>query len=163
MRVREKTSVDSAWNVHSITFNNTDESFNAAAGDLSVSSVALAARTLTLTGANDVTLATASGTGTIDKNNAGRLDITGALGTGGVTLNANTGATNIGANETLAALYIGDGAIVTLGAIPPSPAPEFDDGGVLPGASAPAVPEPGTASLMLLGAALLGFRNNRKT
>ena len=174
--VRLAPSVDTAWNVHSITFNNAagaftitgpqaitigtggivnndtqtqtitaaitlsaNESFNAAAGDLSVSSVALATRTLTLTGANDVTLATASGTGTIDKNNAGRLDITGALGTGGVTLNANTGTTNIGASETFAALNIANGATVTLGAIAPSP--EFAS-----------VPEPGAMSLLMLGA-----------
>ena len=103
------------------------------AGDLSVSNVALAAHTLTLIGANDVTLATASGTGIIDKNNAGRLDVTGALATGGVTLNANTGTTNIGANETLAALNFGDSdALLAAPSLP--------------------VPEPGTWSLLMLGA-----------
>ncbi len=43
------------------------ESFNAAAGDLAISSVALSGQTLTLTGANDIVLVTASGTGTIEK------------------------------------------------------------------------------------------------
>ena len=129
-----------------------DETFNAAAGDLGISSVALAAHTLTLTGANDVVLATASGSGTITKNNAGRLDITAALGTGGVTLNANAGTTNIGASETLAALTIANGATVTLGTIPPSPAPEFGGGSELLGAPALPVPEPGMWSMLTVGA-----------
>ena len=105
--------------------------------------------------ANDVTLATASGTGTITKNNAGRLDITGALGTGGVTLNANAGATNIAASETLAALNIANGATVTLGTIPPSPAPDF-------GASAQPVPEPATGLLAVFGAIVAATRARRR-
>ena len=178
--VRLAPSVDTAWNVRSLTFNNTagaftitgpqsitvgvggivnndadtqtitaaitlgaNETFAATAGDLSIGSVALAAHTLALTGANDVVLATASGTGTIGKNNTGRLDVTGALGTGGVTLNANTGATNIGASETLAALNIGNGATVTLGAVMASPAPGLP------------VPEPEAALLFFLGALAL--------
>ena len=119
------------------------ESFNAAAGDLSISSIALAGQTLAFTGINDVTLATASGSGTINKNNAGDLDITGALGTGGVTLNANAGETNIGANETFTALNIANGATVTLGAI--APAPAFA-----------AVPEPGIGALLLSALGFLG-------
>jgi hypothetical protein len=183
--VRLAPSVDTPWNVHSITFNNTagaftitgpqgvtigsggivnndtqtqtidaaitlsaDETFNAAAGDLSISSVALAGRTLGLAGANDITLNTASGNGTINKNNAGDLDITGALGTGGVTLNANVGDTNIGTDETLAALTIANGATVTLGAI--APAPEF----------AP-VPEPGIGALLASALGFLGARRRR--
>ena len=196
--VRLAPSVDTAWNVRSITFNNAagaftltgpqsvtignggivnqdtqtqtitaaitlsaSESFNAAAGDLAISSVALAGQTLAITGANDLTLATASGTGTINKNNTGRLDITGALGTGGVTLNANTGTTNIGASETLAALNIGNGATVTLGAIPPSPAPEFGDGSEFVGASTLPVPEPGSRLLAALGALVAAASRRR--
>lgn len=196
--VRLAPSVDTPWNVHSITFDNTagaftitgpqgvtigaggivnndtqaqtitaaitlsaNESFNAAAGDLSVSSVALATHTLTLTGANDVALASASGTGTIEKNNAGTLNITGALGAGGVTLNANTGATNIGVSQTLAALNIANGATVTLGAIAPAEAPEFVDGGALVEAPALAVPEPGPAALLFGSIAALLARRRR--
>ena len=190
--VRLAPSVDTPWNVRSITFNNAagaftitgpqgitlgnggivnndtqtqtitaaitlsaSESFNAAAGDLAISSVALAGQTLAITGANDVTLATASGTGTINKNNAGRLDITGTLGTGGVTLNAGTGATNIGASETLAALNIGNGASVTIGAI--APAPEFGITSTQP------VPEPGTGTLLLSALALFARRSRESS
>ncbi len=180
--VRLAPSVDTPWNVRSITFDNTagaftitgpegitignggivnndtetqtitaaitlseSESFNAAAGDLAISSVALAGQTLALTGLNDITLATASGSGTINKNNAGDLDITGALGTGGVILNANAGDTDIGASQTLSALNIANGATVTLGAI--APPPPFA-----------AVPEPGIAALLLSALGFLGFR-----
>jgi T5SS/PEP-CTERM-associated repeat protein len=187
--VRLTPSVDTAWSVASITFNNTagaftitgpqgvtiaaggivnndtqtqtitaaitlsaNESFNAAAGDLSISNVALAAHTLTLTGANDIALAGASGTGTIDKNNAGTLDITGALGTGGVTLDANTGMTNITVSEKLAALNIANGATVTLTATAPG-------AGEL-AIAAQAVPEPGSVALLAIGA--LGFFVRRR-
>ena len=180
--VRLAPSVDTAWNVASITFNNTagafaitgpqaitigtggivnndtqtqtidaaivlsaNQTFTAAAGDLDIDSIALAGRTLALAGATDITLATATGTGVISKNNAGRLDITGALGTGGVTLNANTGTTNIGASETLAALNIANGATVTLAASAPAPA------------LAP-VPEPGVGALLAGAFAFLGAR-----
>ena len=99
-----------------------------------------------------MTLATASGTGVIEKNNVGRLDVTGALGTGGVALNASTGTTNIAASETLAALNIANGATVTLGAIPPSPLPDFEDGSELLDASVLPVPEPGMLSMLMVGA-----------
>jgi hypothetical protein len=173
--VRLTPSVDTAWNINSITFDNTagvftitgpqtitvgaggiinndtdletitsaiilstNESFDAATGDLHITDVTLNGHTLTLAGANDITLASASGPGTIEKDNAGDLDISGALGTGGVTLDANTGPTNISASQTFAALNIGADATVTLGALAPAPA-------IVP------VPEPSAFVLLALG------------
>ena len=125
-----------------------DESFTAALGDLSIGDVHLAAHILTLAGANDVTLGEAGGTGTIKKENAGALNITGALGTGGVTLNANTGATYIGDDQTLAALNIGADATVTLGALAPASALQ-------------GVPEPGTIGLLAAGLLSVCSRRRR--
>ena len=141
-----------------ITLSASESFIAAAAGDIAITSVALAGQTLSITGANDVVLATASGTGTINKNNAGWLDVTGALGTGGVTLNANTGTTNIGADETLAALNIGNGATVTLGTIPPAVAPEFGSEKLPPAAPSLPVPEPGSLGLLAAGLAVLLLR-----
>ena len=196
--VRLTPSVDTAWNVRSITFNNTagaftitgpqaitignggivnndtqtqtidaaitlsaNQSFTAAAGDLDIDSIGLAGQTLTFAGINDVTLATAIGSGTVNKNNAGDLDITGALGTGGVTLNANTGTTNIGADETFAALHIANGATVTVGAIPPGPAPSFGSEELLTGPPSLPVPEPGTLALLAISCIALAGRPER--
>ena len=126
-----------------------DESFTAALGDLSIGEVDLAGHLLTLLGANDVTLGDADGTGTIAKENAGDLNITGALGTGGVTLNANTGETYIGDDQTLAALNIGADATVTLGALAPASA-----------SALAAVPEPGVIGM--LAASLLSLCSRRR-
>ena len=76
----------------------------------------------------------------------------------GLTLNANTGATNIAASETLAALNIANGATVALGAIPPAPAPEFGDGDALLGAPGLPVPEPSPACLFVFCAAIGSMR-----
>ena len=130
--------------------------------------------TLTLTGTQAyATLTTNGGTTNLD-------DI---LGTGASTLNANA-TTNISVSQTLAALNIGAGAVVTLESGPgaaafgsepdkattdplsllmtsssaPDLLPEID--GSLDGGAAffAAVPEPGTASALLIGlGSLLGL------
>lgn len=141
-------------------------------------------RTLTLTGSNtgDNTFAMAIGeaggttsvvksgvgkwvltgvnpyTGTTDVN-GGILDIDGTIGAGANVVNANAGFTNVGVSQTLGALNIADGAVVTLGENPPAaPAlPEFAETSTI--APAAAVPEPGSAALFLGGMlTLLGVR-----
>ena len=79
----------------------------------------------------------------LTKTGAGTLVLAGAQTY--QTLNANAGTTDIQASQTLGALNIGDGAVVTLTAgVAPSPA--------LGEAAAPlAVPEPSSIGLLLLG------------
>ena len=78
-----------------------------------------------------------------------------------MALTANAGTTNIAKDQTLASLDIGDGATVVIGAPFAAPALEFfgnDDGGFGESA-AQAVPEPGSASLFIMGVlALAGIR-----
>jgi hypothetical protein len=204
--VRLAPSVDAAWNVASLTFDNTagafsiggpqtitvgaggvtnndtgtqtitaavalgaNASFTAAAGGLAIGAVALGGRTLTFTGANDASLASASGSGTVAKSGAGTLDINGPLGTGGVTVNANTGTTRFHTSQTLASLTIGAGATVVF-----TSGVAFADsgGGKTSGFGTPAssfgtgsavVPEPGTIGLLLVGAlGVLGRRRRAK-
>ena len=90
----------------------------------------------------------------------GRLNVNSPLGFGSNVVNAAAGTTCFGVSQTLGVLNIGDGAIVDLGP-PASPAPRFDEGIALASGDAPqAVPEPGAATLLLLGslAALRSFR-----
>ena len=82
---------------------------------------------------------------TLTKTGAGKLLIDTVLGTGTTTLNATAGETHLAQSQTLAALNIDNGAIVTLADVPPTPpAPGFA-----------AVPEPGAFSLLALGALAL--------
>ncbi len=101
---------------------------------------------LTLNGTLDFPTLTTSG---------GVTNLNSALGTGTSTINANA-MLNINASQTLAALSIGDGAEVTFGdGLPFAGEPEKF------GSSA-AVPEPGSAALLLGGlAALLGVRRRK--
>ena len=205
--VRLAPSVDAAWNVASLTFDNTagafsiggpqtitvgaggvttndtgtqtitaavalgaNASFTAAAGGLAIGAVALGGRTLTFTGANDVSLASASGSGTVAKSGAGTLDINGPLGTGGVTVSASTGTTRFHTSQTLNSLTIGAGSTVIF----TSGVAAFADsgGGKTSGFGTPAssfgtgsavVPEPGTIGLLLVGAlGVLGRRRRAK-
>ena len=87
-------------------------------------------------------------------NEAGRTDVLKAIGTGTSTIAASGGAINLAASQTLDSLTIGNGAIVSLGDLPPG-APEFFAGEI----AAAAVPEPGSAALLLGGiAVMLGLR-----
>ena len=205
--MRLAPSVDAAWNVASLTFDNTagafsiggpqtitvgaggvtnndtgtqtitaavalgaNASFTAAAGGLAIGAVALGGRTLTFTGANDVSLASASGSGTVAKSGAGTLDINGPLGTGGVTVSASTGTTRFHTSQTLNSLTIGAGSTVIF----TSGVAAFADsgGGKTSGFGTPAssfgtgsavVPEPGTIGLLLVGAlGVLGRRRRAK-
>ena len=97
----------------------------------------------------------------------GTLNIDGAIGAGANIVNASGGETNFRVSETLGELNIGNGAVVTLGAA--APAPFVGENGGIDFAAAlqfgggtAAVPEPGSASLLLLGAlGLLGHRRQR--
>ena len=105
------------------------------------------AGSLTLDGALDFPTLTA---------NQGVTNLNSTLGTGSSTINANA-TMFIHASQTLAALNIADGVVVT-----------FGDGLALAGApekfgSSAAVPEPGSMTLLLGGlAALLGLRRRKE-
>jgi hypothetical protein len=104
--------------------------------------------------------------------NAGTTDLEVPLGTGASTVNANA-ATNFGTSQTLAALNIGTGGVVTISAsLPAAPAVAFEgssilvgagdwEGGTLSGESVQAVPEPGIFSLLGVGSLLLNARRKR--
>jgi hypothetical protein len=90
---------------------------------------------LTLTGLQSYPTLTATG---------GVTNLSGPLGTGNSTIN-DFATLNVGASQTLAALNIGAGAIVT-----------FEAGG-----QTLAAPEPGAAALLGIGAVILAFRRRR--
>ncbi len=100
--------------------------------------------------------------------NEGTTNLNSALGTGASTLNANA-TTNISVSQTLAALNIGDGAVVAL-SNPPPPAPAFAAGDDIFGqtgedfavSATQAVPEPGAAALLLSALAMLVGPRRRK-
>ena len=108
---------------------------------------------LTKTGAGTLTLAGPQDYLELDAN-AGTTNVNGSFTGGTATVRANA-ATHFGASQTLAALFIGDGAVVTFGdGLAFAAAPE--KGGAV-------VPEPGAAGLLLVGACgLLARRSRRK-
>ncbi len=127
----------------------------------------IAGTTLTKIGAGKLLIAGAQSYDTLTTS-AGRTDIASALAGGNAglaTINANA-ATNISVSQTLRALNIGIGAVVTIGApLPPaqgiaddvengSSVPEMD-GDLVGSAGGQPVPEPGSAALLLGGAGLL--------
>lgn len=134
-----------------------------------------------------------SGDGTLTKAGSGTLYLDGSTQLNVATINANAGTLNIdsnannavfnannagtnvtfGVSQELTSLNIGDGAVVTLGDLPGPPAPAeafgFDAGSFAAGgqtietAQVGAVPEPGAASLLMLGVlSLLGRRRATK-
>ena len=142
---------------------------NSASGNLTLTGQITGIGGLTITGnpnfKHAVTLSNANNY-TGDTNvNVGHLRVTGTLTGTIVNVNANASA-NFEVSQTLPALNIADGAVVTLGAVslpPPPPALAFDspfDAGLdLAGNAGQAVPEPGSAMLILSGlGALLGLR-----
>ena len=148
-------------NLNVVNLVGGDRTFNIAAGTTttvapavagSTSLIKIGTGTLTLDGAqNYPDLATVASTTNLNK----------ALGTGGSSIFSN-GKTNIAVEQTLASLDIADGGVVTLGAPFSAAAPEFAENAEVGFAEggAQAVPEPGSASLLILGA--LGLIGRRK-
>ena len=94
---------------------------------------------------------------------AGMTKLFTPLGTGISTVNVTpTGASaivNFSASQTLASLTIGNGGVVNLTNEPaPAPPLPFDE---LVSSPTQPVPEPGSASLIVIGAALLGLRREK--
>ena len=122
----------------------------------------IAGTTLTKVGAGKLVLAGTQTYATLNTS-AGRTDIASALGTGTSTINASA-ETNISVDQTLAALNIAGGAVVTFGApLPQAPAAfaeSFVGGDSVEGA-VQAVPEPGSIALLMSGLAAVFARRRR--
>lgn len=130
------------------------------------------AKTLTKTGAGNLTLLGAQNYSSLTATGGNTFINNGAVGSGTSTVTVSgSAALTFGVSQTLAALTIGDGAVVTLGgAAPSAPAAEFDEGSLFAGGGEPgsfagdhsqAVPEPGSLSLLAVGALGLLRRQRR--
>ena len=92
---------------------------------------------------------------TVTKTGTGKLLIDTVLGSGSTIVNADEGETHFAQSQALAALYIANGALVTVADVPPTPpSPDFGDAGLLAPAGG-SVPEPGSLSLLAFGALAL--------
>ena len=114
----------------------------AGAGNTTISSAVLlgaASGALTKTGTGTLSLSGAQGYRTLTAS-AGTTNLNGSFTGGTATVNANA-TTNIGASQTLSALNIGSGTTVTFTQSPAA----FGGGSAV-------VPEPGSLSLLVLGA-----------
>ncbi len=122
-------------------------------------------------GGGGTTAITKVGTGTLTLNgtlsytdvtniNSGTLNVNSALGAGANVVNANGGNTNFSVSETLAALNIGNGAVVTIGPAAPAPALPFEQGAAFDSGATAVVPEPGALALLFAGA--LGMLGRRR-
>lgn len=115
---------------------------------------------LTKSGPGTLTLSANNTYTGVTNVSAGVLKVNGTLGVGANVVNADAGRTDFGVSQTLEALNIADGAVVTLAAAVPAPAPEFLEMPAVLGAAA--VPEPGSAALIFGGMlTLLGMRRGR--
>ena len=125
------------------------------APDVGVAATDLAAAGILKTGAGKLALTGAQNYASFT-NDAGRTDVSKAIGTGTSTVTANAGVVNFGDSQTLSSLTIGDGATVSIGSpLPPAPL----EAGLVFESGAAAVPEPGTAALLVGGlATVLGLR-----
>lgn len=110
--------------------------------------------TLTKTGDGTLTLTGSQDYATLNAN-LGVTNLNSALGAGISTLNANS-TVNITVGQTLAALNIADGVVVTFGDGLP-----FAGGADKFGSGAAVVPEPGSIGLLLAGALGLAARRRR--
>ena len=144
--------------------NNATTTYSGAIGDLSGTNP-LAVGSVTKVGTGTFTLSGVQTYRTLN-GNEGAVVLDSALGTGTSIVNviptAGTSIVRFGVSQTLAEVNIGDGGTLVLGGPPPAPAPfagDFEAAGDLATGGAQAVPEPGSAALLLGGMlTLLGLR-----
>ncbi|MCE9609427.1 MAG: PEP-CTERM sorting domain-containing protein [Chthoniobacter sp.] len=158
-----------------------DASFTAAAGALSLASVALGGNTLTVTGANATTIGSTSGAGAVAKSGAGTLDLTGAqsfdtmtatagttnvngaLGSGAAAVNVTGAGTALkfgSVSQTLGALSIGAGATVTFTSGVASFGSGVGKSSLAAASDSAVVPESGSLGLLMVG--VLGLLGRRR-